>query len=44
MKDKLVRLSEPSWRKVKDAAYTQDTYIKTVLEDLINEKLTPSKM
>lgn len=40
MTDKLVRLSEPSWRKVREAAYLQESNMKAVVEELINEKYT----
>lgn len=42
--DKLVRLSEPSWRKVREAAYKRESNIKAILEDIINENLTASEI
>ena len=39
MTDKLIRASLKAWQTLKAAAFNRNTYIKTVLDDIISEKL-----
>jgi len=44
MQDKLVKASPETWKKLRTAAYNRETFIKTVLEDLVNGKIKASEL
>ena len=41
MTGKLIRASEPTWRKLREVAYQKEMHIKDVLDDIVNVKLNP---
>jgi hypothetical protein len=41
MAGKLIRASEPTWRKLREVAYRKEMHIKDVLDDIVNGKLNP---
>ena len=39
MTGKLIRASEPTWRKLLEVAYKKEMHIKDFLDDIVNGKL-----
>jgi len=44
MTGKLIRASEPTWRKLREVAYKKEMHIKDVLDDIVNGKLNILEM
>lgn len=44
MEHKLIRASEPTWNKLRAIAYKRQTYIKNVLDDIMDGKIDPTKI
>jgi len=44
MEVKLIRASEPTWNKLRAVAYQRRTYIKNVLDDIMDGKIDPTKI
>jgi hypothetical protein len=40
MTDKLIRASPQTWQKLRTAAFHRNTYIKTILDEMVNGKTT----
>jgi hypothetical protein len=36
--DKLIRVSFPTWKKLRAAAFRQNTYVKTILDEIVSGK------
>jgi hypothetical protein len=44
MQDKLVKASPETWKKLRAAAYNRETFIKTILDDLVSGKIKASEL
>jgi hypothetical protein len=44
MQAKLVKASPETWKKLRAAAYNRETYIKTVLDDLVSGKISAAEL
>jgi hypothetical protein len=44
MTDKPIRASYPAWKKLREAAYRQNSHIKTILDDILLGKIDPVTM
>lgn len=44
MSDKLIKASPETWQKLRTAAFNRETFIKTVVEDLVNGKIKASEL
>jgi hypothetical protein len=44
MKSKLIRTSDATWSKLRSVAYRNHTYIKNVLDDVMEGRIDPTKI